>query len=97
VTQSIIVIQHYIDQGARTVPAGGWQIVPATGPPYGTIPPTTRLALTPDFHAANASGATAAGMAEGPATWRIQLRKQSGGTDTLLQELSIPITLILTR
>jgi hypothetical protein len=94
VNQSIIVIQHYIDQGAKTVAAAGWQIQPANGGPLGTVPATTTLTLATDRHAANASGATAAGMVPGAAIWRIQLRKQSGNTDTLLQEIRIPITLI---
>ena len=92
-TQSIIVIQHYIDQGNLTVAASGWQIQTQGGNPLGTIPANTTLTLVPDGHSAHAGLAAGAGMQPGAAVWRIQLRQQIGNTDTLLQTIAVPITL----
>ncbi|MDQ6801435.1 MAG: putative Ig domain-containing protein [Acidobacteriota bacterium] len=93
VTQSGLVIQHYIDQGDITIPAAGWVIRTASDFADGTVPAHTQLQLISGDHAANASGASAAGMQPGSATLRIQLRQQQGGSDNLLQTLSFPITL----
>jgi lectin-like protein len=93
-TQSIIVIQHFIDQGNLTVAAAGWQINTQSDDASGTISAQTTRTLIPDGHAANAGLAAQGGIQPGAAMLRIQLRQQVGNNTVVLGTIAVPITIV---
>ena len=90
---SVVYVQGYIDQGSASRGANGATVI-CGGTPEGNLP-VGSCTFNWTLAASNEAGGSGT-LVPGPATARFELRRYANATDSLLDTLTLPVTLVAT-